>query len=112
MPHDEGPIYPDGEAIEHFRIEAGLTRPRLGELARLNRKTIYGYERSHLWPTGRVTASRESLIRVANVLGVGLYDLVYRKDPKRPEPPPRPTKPKTRPPKKLPDKDEPKKQVA
>lgn len=55
-----------------------MSRRDLANLARLDYRTIYGYERGHTFKSKRPTAAPENLKRVADVLQVGLYDVMER----------------------------------
>lgn len=68
---------PKGPEIERLRVNAGMKRPQLAKLVNLDYRTIYGIERGHTFAK-RTTYSRESLVRIANVLKVGLYDVMER----------------------------------
>lgn len=71
---------PKGPAIEHYRVDLGMSRRDLANLARLDYRTIYGYERGHTFKCKRPTAAPENLKRVADVLKVGLYDVMEREE--------------------------------
>lgn len=60
-----------GMRIRELRKSAGLTQEKLGEKAEVNYKFIGELER------GQVNVSLDSLVRIAEALGVKLGDLFY-----------------------------------
>ena len=62
-----------GEAIKKKITESGKTIPQVATKARISPQTIY------CWIWGTAEPSLYSLIRVADVLGITLDDIVGRK---------------------------------
>lgn len=61
-----------GQAIRQLRVERGLSQERLGLDAGLDRTYVSSIERGHRNPTF------DTLVKIADVLGVGPGDLLAR----------------------------------
>lgn len=61
-----------GSLIRDFRVKKGMTQQQLADKLGVNQCTVSDYE------TGQVELTLPKLVRIADALGVTIYDLIGR----------------------------------